>query len=90
MSQCYLLASRARTVVLHNFEMNVCFLEMVGLIDCESYGDCAGVIPIYFVLFYWGAIGASAVLGGGGGGEMPFHVGCAGDKWYIVEIKYLP
>lgn len=84
MSQCYLLASRARAVVLHDFEMNECFLEMVRLIDCEAYGDCAGVIPVYFVLFYGGAISASAVLGGGGGGKVPFNVGCAADKWNIV------
>jgi hypothetical protein len=45
---------------------------------------------VNFMLFYWGAFGASAVLGGGGGGEMPFHVGCTGDKWYIVEINNLP
>jgi hypothetical protein len=90
MSQCYLLASRARTVVLHDFEMNERFLEMVGLIDGEAYGDCAGVIPVYFVLLYGGAIGASAVLGGRGGGEVPFYVGCAADKWNIVEINYLP
>ncbi len=63
---------------------------MVRLIDCEAYGDCAGVIPVYFVLFDWGAIGASAVLGGGRGGEVPFYVGCSGDKWDIVEINYLP
>jgi hypothetical protein len=42
------------------------------------------------MFFYRRAFGASAVLGGGGRGEVPFYVRGAGDKWDVVEIDYLP
>ena len=41
------------------------------------------------MLFDWGSSCAPAVLGGGGGGEVPFYEGCAGNEGNVVEIKYL-
>jgi hypothetical protein len=29
------------------------------------------------------------VFGGGGGGEMPFYVGCSADEGYVIEVDYL-
>lgn len=33
--------------------------------------------------------GPAAVVGGSGGGEVPFHEGGAGDKGYVIEVDYL-
>lgn len=41
------------------------------------------------MLFYGGFLGASAMFGGVGGGQMPFYVRGAGDQWNVVEVDYL-
>ena len=41
------------------------------------------------MLFYEGFIGAAAVLGRSGRGEVPFYVGGSADEGDIVKIDYL-
>jgi hypothetical protein len=38
------------------------------------------------MFFYGCAVCSSAVFGGGGGGEVPFDVGCSGDEGYIIQV----
>jgi hypothetical protein len=54
--------------------MNQTFLQVVVLIDCESDGDRADVVPGYFMFFDGRFVGSAAMLGGCGGGEMPFYI----------------
>lgn len=65
------------------------FLQVIGLVDGEPDGDRARVVPEYFVFFYGRALGAPAVLGGGGGGEVPFYVAGAVDEGDVIEVDYL-
>jgi len=89
MSQCNLLSSPRRTIILHYLKIDNTFLEVVGFVDGEADGDHSVVVPGYFVLFYGGARGAAAVIGGGRGGEVPFYVGGSADKGDVVEVNYL-
>ena len=41
------------------------------------------------MLFYGGAIGASAMFGRRRGGEVPFYVRGSGDEGHIIEVNYL-
>jgi hypothetical protein len=59
--------------------MDQAFLQIVILVDCETDGDRADVVPCYFMFFDDGFCSSTAVLGGGGGGEMPFYVGGSAD-----------
>jgi hypothetical protein len=66
------------------------FCQIVVFVDGETHGDCARVVPGYFMFFYGGFLGAPAVFGGGGGGEVPFYVRGAGDEGDVVEVVDLP
>jgi len=41
------------------------------------------------MLFDWGFACAPAVLGGSGGGEVPFYERIAGNEGDVVEVDYL-
>jgi hypothetical protein len=55
------------------------FLQVVVFINRETNGDRSDVFPRYFVFFDDGFVGSTSVLGGCGGGEMPFYVGGSTD-----------
>lgn len=84
-----LLSPSTRTIILDNFESDVAFLQQVLLIYGQSYRYDLLIVPASFVLFDWGFFCAPAVLGGGGGGEVPFYEGFTGNEGDVVKINYL-
>lgn len=69
--------------------MDQTFLQVVVLINCESDGNRADVIPCHFVFFDEGFVGAATMFGGCGRWEMPFYVGCSADEGHVIKIDYL-
>lgn len=81
-----LLPSASRAVILHDFEMDEAFLQIIVLIDHESDGDRADVVPGHFMFFDERFLSPATVLGGGGGREVPFYVRGSADKGDVVEV----
>lgn len=64
-------------------------MQIVVLINRQSDGDRADVVPGDFVIFDEGLVGSAAMFGGCRGGEMPFYVGGSADEGHVVEIDDL-
>ena len=69
--------------------MDVAFLEIVVLVDRKSNRNRVYVFPSYFMLFYDGFLGSSAVFGVDGGGEIPFYVAGATGEGDVIKIDDL-
>lgn len=67
--------------------MQVAFLEVADLVDCEAHGERFQVVPCCFVFGDGGRGRAAAVVGGRGGGQVPADLGSAGEEGDVGEVE---
>lgn len=85
-SQGNALPAPTRRVLLLDFEINDTFLKLTRFGDCEANCGVFFIIVLNAVVFDCAFGGAAAVFRGGGGREVPFYQGGAGDEGDVVEV----
>ena len=63
----------AFVILLRHFEVDLVFLELLGLVDGQADAEGFDVVPGRFVFTDHCLFGTASMLGGDGGWEMPFY-----------------
>ncbi len=83
------LSSSPRGVFLQHFEMYLRLLQYIVTVNGQPYRQDLLVFPYHLVLSDCGLGSSAAMLGGGGGWEMPFDVASPRDQGHVVQIDDL-
>lgn len=82
-------SSSPRGVFLQHFEVYLRLLQHIITIDGQPYGQDLLIFPNHLVLSDCRLGSTAAMLGGGGGWEMPFDVASPGDQGHIIQVDDL-